>query len=168
MKTIKQLNQLILDYIFTLDYEILEKELNQLSLDYIFTLDSEIPEPPHIDRGSRFEIEDLTFKKELEDHGYHEISLIHIFNEYWTIEGLSLRINIRADQDQDTMSIQDDLLENEYQLVPLLRDLLFSIYSDTTNNDACSYRFEFDTDHATMPGEEGTWALTVTITDYLS
>lgn len=58
--------------------------------------------------------------------------------------------------------------DNDYGLIMEFKDYLFSIFSETTNSDACSHIIEFDTDHGTMPGEEGTWNLTVRITDYLS
>ena len=101
---------------------------------------------------------------------YHAFELSYGVNEQGTLESLQLSVWISGDEPQSEISLLHEMLDLHHLLIPIMRDFLFSAYSETTNNDACSYSAIFDTDHGTMPGEEteGRWELTVKITDYLS
>lgn len=101
---------------------------------------------------------------------YHAFELSYGVNEQGTLESLQLSVWISGDEPQSEVSLLNEMLEHHHLLIPIMKDFLFSAYSETTNNDACSYSATFDTDHGTMPGieEEGAWELTVKITDHLS
>ena len=101
---------------------------------------------------------------------YHAFELSYGVNEHGTLESLQLSVWISGDEPQSEVSLLHEMLEHHHLLIPIMKDFLFSAYSETTNNDACSYSATFNTDHGTMPGieEEGAWELTVKITDHLS
>ena len=101
---------------------------------------------------------------------YHAFELSYGVNEQGTLESLQLSVWISGDEPQSEVSLLNEMLEHHHLLIPIMKDFLFSAYSETTNNDACSYSATFNTDHGTMPGieEEGAWELTVKITDHLS
>ena len=130
-----------------------------------YTKELSIPEPisnpvipaPDKDYGLIMEFKDYTMAE-----------LSYTLNKYLTIDSLTLSFSISKDDTEETKEFLTQVLTDYHLIIPVLRDYLFSIFSETTNSDACSHIIEFDTDHGTMPGEEGTWNLIVRITDYLS
>ena len=58
---------------------------------------------------------------------------------------------------------RDDLHTWRFAILSLMQDLLDSNYSETTNNDNCSWDYSFDTGHAS-----GDITFSVSATDYLS
>jgi len=81
------------------------------------------------------------------------------YNEHGTIESLTLSV---TGNDED---FREGYLEHHLELIPDLRNALFSIFSETTNSDVCSYSIEFDTNHLS---DTEPISLKITITDYLS
>jgi hypothetical protein len=67
----------------------------------------------------------------------------------------------------DISGCDDDLLElfdtNKFKILDALQQVLDLAYTEYTDNDACSYTYEFDTHHAS---DKVTFS--VAITDYLS
>lgn len=104
----------------------------------------------------------------MEFKGYPMAELSYGLNEHYTIESLTLSFCISEEDTEETQFFLNQVMEEHHLIIPIIRDYLFSIFTETTNSDPCSYITEFNTDHGTMPGEEGTWNLTVKITDYLS
>jgi hypothetical protein len=52
-------------------------------------------------------------------------------------------------------------------LIPTLKDYLIPLFSENTNDDACSFSISFNTDH--LNTEEGAlWEITMTVTDFYS
>lgn len=101
---------------------------------------------------------------------YHAFELSYGVNEHGTLESLQLSVWISGDESLSEMLLLNEMRDLHYLLIPIMKDFLFSAYSETTNNDACSYSATFDTDDGIIPGEEteGCWTLTIKITDYLS
>lgn len=60
-----------------------------------------------------------------------------------------------------------DLFHQWPTLIPPLKDYLTSLFSENTNNDACSFSLEFITNHLTT-SEDDIWEIRLTITDYYS
>ena len=63
----------------------------------------------------------------------------------------------------------DELFINWHSLIPIVQPYLESLFSENTNNDACSFNINWDTDHAnTSDDGESYWELKLSVTDYLS
>lgn len=94
----------------------------------------------------------------------HAYKLWAVFNEYGTINGLELIITLPTDDEVDDNLVE--LEDNCFVIANCLKNILQGLFSDYTNNDACSYQATFDSDHAAI--DNGKWSILVTVTDYLS
>lgn len=81
-----------------------------------------------------------------------------LYDEYQNINGVELKIEI--DNEDDDLERVDS---EKFQYMKSLENILIRSYSETTNGDACSTAFNFDTNHASGP-----ITITITITDALS
>lgn len=108
----------------------------------------------------------------LEEWEGYPVSLVHI-QEY---DGWVLQLQIGLDTDPSSPADEMkqfllDIEENHFELIKPLKDLLFAMFTELTNNDPCSYSAIFDTAHASWYGDypcHSGWTLTIKITDYLS
>ncbi len=123
-----------------------------------FILTGELPSPSN-DYGLIMEFPEFHFA---------ELSID--LDEYKLPKSLTLSFSISEEDTEEINNFLLDFLDNHGHITLILRDYLFSIFSEITNSDACSYNATFDTNHGIMPGEgtDGTWTLTVAITDHLS
>lgn len=100
--------------------------------------------------------------------GYPGIELSLLLNEHSTPTGLSLAILLTKEDTEEETAFLEELYNGYLTIAKLLQDYLETIFSETTNSDACSFSIIWDTHHASMPGTEGLWELNINITDYLS
>jgi hypothetical protein len=81
------------------------------------------------------------------------------------IMGLYLTFSPQENEDEDELS---NFLTMAPQFFNPLREILENLFSEETNNDACSYSFSINTNHADLSNEDNYWEITIEITDYLS
>ena len=99
---------------------------------------------------------------------YPELELSYDLDHYNILTGITLSVLLDKDDDEETQSFHHELLEGNHLLITTMINLVSTLFSDTTNSDACDYQYNISTDHGTMPGESGTWQFKLKITDYLS
>lgn len=75
----------------------------------------------------------------------------------------SIYFSISRNGNQDSVEFHRILNDNRFKILGLLERVLSNIFSENTNDDACSYDYKYDTDHL---GDEV--ILEVTVIDYFS
>ena len=82
-------------------------------------------------------------------------------------EIMGIYLSFGLNENEDSESYYDELFRYWSSFIIPLQNYLESLYSENTNNDACSFQIKFDTDHSNT-SEESFWEITIEITDYLS
>lgn len=92
------------------------------------------------------------------------------FLENCTVDSQPAKLQVISNKDNNLLTVKvsfsgeiNQVLPNQFKILEELSDLLSEIFSEQTNNDACSFIYGMDTDHLS-----GDFTFSATITDYLS
>jgi hypothetical protein len=83
------------------------------------------------------------------------------------LDNFGIYLTFSPKDDEDRSEFYHELYEHWYIFIQPLKKYLESLFSENTNNDACSFEINFNTNHNDI-SEEGFWEIIVIVSDYLS
>ena len=83
------------------------------------------------------------------------------------IEDFGIYLSFGPKESDNKQEFYNELYQYWPIFIQPLKTYLETLFSENTNNDACSFNISFDTDHA-VTDEESFWTLSISVSDYLS
>lgn len=106
---------------------------------------------------------------DLEDETLYELRPYHFFELGFDRDSTNFGIYLNFTYNEEHEEFFEELSSSWHSLIPIVQPYLESLFSENTNNDACSFNINWDTDHAnTSDNGEAHWELKISVTDYLS
>ena len=84
------------------------------------------------------------------------------------IENFGIYLTFSPSPTDGTNQFFSELFSLWPTFIPILQNYLESLFSENTNNYACSFTIHFDTNHGNHTIDENYWEIRIFITDYLS
>lgn len=85
------------------------------------------------------------------------------------VNGYGIYLTFKPNEKDNHTNFYDELYQHWPSFIKPLKDYLESLFSENTNNDACQFDIQFNTNHNdTSNDEDNYWEITINVTDYLS